>query len=177
MEKIKVFFHAHPVESALLAGVALIALYFAFKPAPASNSGQSADEAALQNSYFQAEAIQAQSNSAVSVAQITANQNVALGTLAANTSTANATTYANEDEAVTNSNNAAATAAYPYETENNLIASLSSIAGQTQTTSSHSSGFFGIGGGSSTNTTSTQGAVNAENYLNELANSLYASNG
>ena len=169
---VKTFFHAHPIESALLGGVGLIALYLAFKP---SGGGQASQEAALQNSYFQAESIQAQSNAAVQVAGITSSAQTAQTQIAANVSTTNATTYANEAVAINNSNNNSAVSALPYATESNLISALSGVAGQTATTSSSSSGFFGIGGGSKTTVAPTSAAVSAGNYLDELVNGLYAS--
>jgi hypothetical protein len=172
MENVKAFFHKHPIESALLGGAAIIALYIAFKPRASSDGGQ---EAALQNAYFQAEAIQAQSGAAIQVANIQAGRDTAIAKLAADTSTTNATTWANEDIAVTNSNNDAAIAGYPYALQAGVINSLASIAGQTQTTQKSSSGFFGIGASNKTTTQPTQAALSASEYLNEIANGLFAS--
>lgn len=178
MGNIKEFFHKHPVESALLGGVAVIALYFALKPSGNSAANQ---EAALQNAYFQAEGIQAQSNAAVQVAGITTSAQTAQEQIAANASTTNATTYANADVAINASNNQAAVSALPYATETHLIDTLGAVASQTQTTtSSHSSsGFFGIGagGGTTTTTTPTQAAQSAGEYLSELTNGLFSHNG
>lgn len=172
MEHIKAFFHKHPIESALLGVVGIIALYFAFKPAPASNG-----EAQLQQDYFAAEGIQAQSNAAVQVATINTGAQTAQTQIAANVSTANATTYANLDEAINTSNNNSAVAALPYAEESNLIAALSGVTNQTQSKSSSSSGFFGIGAGNSTTVTPTPAATNAANYLDELVNGLHVGNG
>lgn len=182
MEHIKAFFHKHPVESALLGGVAVIALYFAFKPAPASaNNG----EAQLQADYFAAEGIQAQSNAAVQVAGITTSAQTAQTQIAAGVSTTNATTYANLDEQINDSNNQAAVSALPYETENNLIGALEGISGQTTssstTTGSSTSGFLGIGAGSDTKTVNTSAptsaAQHAADYLESLTNGLFPGNG
>jgi hypothetical protein len=179
MESIKAFFHKHPIESALLGGVAVIALYLALKPT--GNSGAANQEAQLQADYFQAEGIQAQSNAAVQIAGITTSAQTAQTQIAANASTTNATTYANLDEAINESNNNTAVAALPYATENNLISALAGVTNQTTTTStsSNDSGFFGIGASSGTNTTTTPtiAATNAAQYLDELSNGLFAHNG
>ena len=174
LEQAKHFLHAHPIESTIIGGVAVIALYIALKPAPAaSNSG----EAALQNAYFQAEGIQAQSNAAVQVASITTSAQTAQTQIAADASTATATTYANEQTAINSSNNNAAIASLPYQTENSLIQALLGVAGQTQSSSSSSGGFFGIGAGTKTSTGPTPAASSAAEYLSELVNGLHASNG
>lgn len=182
MEKVTAFFHKHPVESALLAAVAVIALYFAFKPS--ASSGANNQQAALQNAYFQAEGLQAQSGAAIQVANINAGRDVAIAGIAGSTSTANATTYANESVANTAANDAAQTAGYPYQiqaaqigVQNNAITQLGTVAGQTQTVTNSSSGFFGIGGGSSTSTSSTAAATSAASYLAELANGNFTMNG
>jgi hypothetical protein len=176
MENVKAFFHKHPIESALLGTVAIIALYFALRT-PASSSGNNGAEAALQNAYFQAEGIQAQSGAAIQVANIQAGRDTAIATLGADVSKSNATTWANENMFNTQSNNQTAVAAYPYQVENNIINSLSDIAGQTQTVAKQSSGFFGIGAGNKVVTSPTPGALSASQYLAELANGLYAHNG
>lgn len=179
MGHIKEFFHKHPIESALLAGVAVIALYFALKPS--SGNAAANQEAQLQNAYFQAESIQAQSNAAVQVAGITTSAQTAQTQIAANASTQNATTYANADVAINADNNQSAVAALPYAEESNLINALAGVASQTQTTTSQSSsgGFFGIGAHSGTTTTTapTQAAQSAGQYLSELTNGLFAHNG
>ena len=174
-DKVKSFFHQHPIESALLGGVAIIALYFAFKPA--ANSGQASQEAQLQNAYFQAEGIPAQSNAAVQVATIQSSAQTAQTQIAANVSTTNATTYANEATAINSSNNNSAVAALPYATENSLIDALMGVSQQTTTTSKSSSGFFGIGAGSNTTTAPTSAANDAASYLEELVNGLQVGNG
>lgn len=178
MEHFKAFFHKHPIESALLGGVAIIALYIAFKPAPtAADNG----EAQLQADYFQAEGIQAQSNAAVQVAGITTSAQTAQTQIAADVSTTNATTYANLDEAINTSNNQTAVASLPYAEESQLIDALAGLSGQSVTTTSSSSsgGFFGIGAGSSNNTTTkpTDAASHAADYLESLVNGLYSGNG
>ena len=179
MEKFKAFFHKHPIESALLGGVALIALYIAIRPS--SNNSGASQEAALQNAYFQAESIQAQSNAAVQIAGITTSAQTVQTQIAANVSTHNADTYAALDQAVNESNNQAAVAALPYQEESYLIQALSGVAGQTQTSTINkaNSGFLGIGASqsSTTTTTPTTAASHAADYLNELVNGLFASNG
>jgi hypothetical protein len=179
VEHIKAFFHNHPIESVLLGGVAIIALYLAFKPASASSANNG--EAQLQQDYFQAEGIQAQSNAAIQVAGITTSATTAQTQIAANASTANATTYANEDEAINTSNNNTAVAALPYAEESNLIGALSGVASQTSTTTSQGSsgGFLGIGASNSTSTTTapTQAANSAGEYLDELLNGSFSANG
>ena len=174
MDNIKEFFNKHPIESAILGVVTLIALYYAFRPAPSSGN---ADQAALQNAYFQAEGLQAQSGAAIQIANINAGRDTAIATLAADVSKTNATTWANENTAITESNNQTAVAAFPYQLESSLIGSLTTVAGQTQTTKKSSSGFFGIGGGSKEITSPTPGALSASQYLSELANGLFAHNG
>lgn len=170
MEHIKAFFHKHPIESALLGGVAIIALYLAFKPS--ASSGQASQEAALQSDYFQAEGIQAQSNAAVQVAGITTSATTAQTQIAANASTTNATTYANLDTTINAQNNNTAVAALPFAEESQVIDALAGVSGQTTTTSSVSndSGFFGIdaSSGSNTTTTPTTAASHAADYLEEL---------
>lgn len=178
MEAIKSFLHKHPIESVLLGGVALIALYVAFKPAPAAaDNGQ----AQLQADYFQAEGIQAQSNAAIQVAGITTSAQTAQTAIAADVSKTNATTYANLSENINTSNNNAAVAALPYHEEDSLIAALSGLSGQsvTTTTQNSDSGFFGIGAssGSKTTTTPTNAASHAADYLESLVNGLFAGNG
>jgi hypothetical protein len=178
VEHIKAFFHKHPIESALLAGVAVIALYFALKPAPASSNN---GEAQLQQDYFAAEGIQAQSNAAIQVAGITTSAQTAQTKIAADTSTANANIYATLDQNINASNNNTAIAALPYAEESQVINALSGVSSQTVTKSSSSSsgGFFGIGAGSnnSTTTTPTDAATHAGDYLASLANGLFAHNG
>lgn len=176
MERIKAFFHAHPIESAILGVVAIFALYLALRPAPKSNG-----EAALQQDYFAAEGIQAQSNAAVQVATINNSGQTARTQIAADVSTTNAATYAGLDEAINTSNNNTAIAALPYAEESSLIGALSGVASQTKTTTSNSSdsGFFGLGAGNSSSTTvaPTLAAQNAGEYLSSLAGGLFAHNG
>lgn len=181
MEKIKEFFHKHPIETALLGGVALIALYYALFSSGSSNSGAS-QEAALQQDYFQAEGIQAQSNAAVQIAGI--QTSAATSQNATNDATAQtlATTYANENEAINTSNNNTAVASLPYAEESNLIDALSAVASQPPVTTSTkvggiNLGLFRFGGGTHTTTQSTQAASSASDYLGELANGLFAQNG
>lgn len=171
LENVTGFFHKHPIESVLLGGVAIIALYVAFKPSGASN--QASQEAALQANYFNAESIQAQSNAAVQVADITTSATTAQTQIAANTSTANATTYANEAMEINDSNNNSAVAALPFASEDNLISALYGVSQQTSTTTSKSNGFFGIGGSNKTTTAPTTAANSASSYLDELVNELY----
>ena len=175
MEHIKAFFHKHPLESALLGGVAIIALYLALKPSPAASANSG--ETALQQDYFQAESIQAQSNAAVQVAGITTSAQTAQTKIAADASTTQATTYANLDETINASNNQAAVSALPFDEEDSLIQALTGVASQTETTSSSSGGFFGIGAGSKTKTGPTAGATSAADYLASLGNGLFAVNG
>lgn len=181
MEKIGSFVKAHPVQTALMAGAAVVVLYFVLGGGGSSSSSGSNQEAALQNAYFQAEGLQAQSGAAIQVANINASAATDQAQIAATTSVANNTTWANTDLGITESNNQSATAALPYATEDNLISALSGIASQTQTTTTQkkSSGFFGIGGGSSaiTTTAPTTAALNAANYLSELSNGNFAMNG
>lgn len=179
-DRIKTFFHAHPIESVLLGGVAILALYFALRPSSSTNAAAT-QEGQLQNAYFQAESIQAQSNAAVQVAGITTSAQTAQTQIAANASTANATTYADEDTAINASNNNTAVAALPFAEESNLIGALSGVASQTSTTTNNnsSSGFFGIGAGNSSSTTvaPTTAANNAGEYLDELVNGSFTANG
>ncbi len=179
MEHIKAFFHKHPIESALLGGVAIIALYLALKPSPASNGNS--QEAALQQAYFQAEGIQAQSNAAIQVAGITTSAQTAQTQIAANASTTNATTYANLDTTINAQNNNTAIASLPYAEESQLIDALAGVSSQSTTTTSQNtdSGFLGIGAGSSASTTTapTAAASHAADYLASLSNGLFAQNG
>jgi hypothetical protein len=175
LEHVKAFFHRHPVESALLAGVAVIALYYALKPSAAS-SGQS-QEAQLQADYFQAEGIQAQSNAAVQIAGITTSAQTSQTQINDTAAQNIATTYANENTAVNASNNALSAAALPYAEQATLIQGLTSVAGQTTTTQKSSSGFLGIGAGSKTTVAPTQAALDASHYLGELVNGSFAMNG
>jgi hypothetical protein len=179
MGKITSFIKGHPVETALLAGVAAIALYYLY----ASNSSSSGanQEAALQNAYFQAEGLQAQAGAAIQVANINANAATTLNQQNTNASVVNNSTWATADTTISESNNQTATAALPYAEESDLIGALAGVASQTSTTTqqSSSSGFLGIGGGSSSSTTTgpTASALAAGNYLDELSNGNYPSNG
>lgn len=181
MNKIVSYAKEHPIATALMAGVAIVAVFYFTSAGSSSSSGQSSDQLALQNAYFQAEGLQAQSGAAIQVANINASAATDQAQIAATTSVANNTTWANTDLGITQSNNQSATAALPYAEEDNLISALSGIASQTQTTSTanKSSGFFGIGAGSSavTTTAPTTAALNAANYLSELSNGNFASNG
>lgn len=178
MEKIKAFLHAHPIESALLCGVAVIALYVAFKPP--KNSGAS-QEAQLQQAYFAAESIQAQSNAAVQVAGIETSAQTSQTAIAADVSKTNASTYASLSRDINASNNQAAVSALPYAEESHLIDALLGVSEQATTRSStnNDSGFFGIGAssGSSSTTTPTSAAMHAADYLENLTNGLHAGNG
>lgn len=174
MNKVISFAKEHPAQVALLAGVAVLAVFYFMGGSGSSNSGQASQEAALQNAYFQAEAIQAQSGASIQNTNTKAAAAVAINQQNVGASTANATTWASEATAVNASNNAAATAALPYATEDQLIGALANVSSQTQTTTSKSGGFFGIGGGSKQVTTSTPAAISASNYLDELVNGLYA---
>jgi len=181
MEKITAFVKSHPVETALLGGVALIALYFAFAGSGSSDNGAATAEANLQNSYFQAEAIQAQAGASEEDTYLTTQAQTAQTQIAANVQMNSDNVWSQADVAMNASNNATATAALPYAEESNLIDALAGIASQTTTTQTtkNNSGFFGIGGGSSTTTktASTAAAISASNYLNELANGFFTMNG
>ena len=178
MEHIKAFFHNHPIESALLGGVAIIALYLALKPAPASSNN---GEAQLQQDYFAAEGIQAQSNAAVQIAGINDSGLTSRTKIAADASTTNAATYAALDTTINAQNNNTAIASLPYAEESQLIDALAGVSSQSVTTTSQNtdSGFFGIGAGSSasTTTTPTPAASHAADYLASLSNGLFAHNG
>lgn len=167
----KTFLHAHPIESTVIGGAIVIALYIILKPAKATDNGQ----AQLQNAYFQAEGIQAQSNAAVQIASIQTSAQTAQTSIAADVSKSNATTYANEAVTINASNNNSAVAALPYAEEGNLISALYGVSQQTATTTSKSNGFFGIGGSNKTITAPTQAANDASSYLDELVNGLYPS--
>jgi hypothetical protein len=181
MEKLTAFAKTHPTETALLGGVALIALYFVFFSGGSSSSGNS-EQAALQNAYFQAEGLQAQSGAAIQVANINANAATSLAQIQSANDQFDNSTWATADQAINASNNQAATAALPYAEESNLISALAGVSSQTVTTSKQSSsgGFLGIGAGSSSKTTTqpTSAALNAAQYLEELAagNGSYAIN-
>jgi hypothetical protein len=172
------FVKEHPVESALLAGVSLIVLYVVFAGGSSSNDG---GQAALQNAYFNAESIQAQSGAEIQVANINAGRDTALATIASNASTTNNTTWAAADQAINASNNQAAIAALPYAEESNLISALAGLSSQTQTTQSNksSSGFFGIGASNKTTvkTSPTPAAESAAQYLETIVNGLFSFNG
>lgn len=163
----------HPVESVIVGGAAVLALFYVFR-SPSGNASDAAQESALQNAYFQAEAIQAQSGAAVQTAQISANQNVAIAKLAADTQQNSDTLWSANSLAVTQSNNDAQTAALPYMTESALIDALAGVSQQTQTTKKASSGFLGIGASQKSVTTSTPAAIQASDYLSELAHGMYA---
>jgi hypothetical protein len=142
----------HPVEALLLGGVALVALYYLF----AGSGGSSNPNAAVDAAYFQATAQQAQAGDALQAVQIQTQGQTDLATIAANASQANNTTWANTDLSITQSNNQAATAAAPYAAEESLYNALEGVAslpGSTETVTSKSTGFFGLGGGSKTTST------------------------
>lgn len=177
MEKIKAFIHQHPAQAALMGGVAVLAVLYFFGRSGGSNQGQGAQEAALQNAYFQAEAIQAQAGSNIQVANIQANRDTTLAQIGSNAKVQDDTLWANNSLAITQSNNQTTIASLPYATESELISSLAGVASQTQTTTTQKSsgGFFGIGAGSSASTVTkpTDSAIHAGNYLSELANNLF----
>jgi len=173
MEKVTAFIHSHPLQAVLLGGVAVLAVLYIMRSGSSSNSA-AASQSSLNSSYYQAEAIQAQSGAAIQVANINASATTAQTKIAADTSIANNSTWATADTTMNANNLTAATAALPYATENNLISALAGVASQTTTTTSSDNGFFGIGGGSSTTTSSTNAAQHASDYLSTLVNGLYA---
>lgn len=176
MEKLKAFVKSHPMETALLAGVSLVALYYLFS---SGSGGEQSQQGALQSAYFAAETTQAQTGAAIQVANINAGASVAEAQLAAGTQQNSDNVWSSTALAETQSNNQAATSALPYAAEDNIVNALSNVASQTQTSQTKSSGFFGLGAGAKSVTTSTPAAMQASTYLDEIAagNGSFAING
>lgn len=148
------------------------------------SSGSNAGNANSAAAFYAAEAAQAQAGDAVQIAQIQAQSQTAQTLIAGATSVTNNTIWAQTDLATTQSNNAAAEVIAPIQAQasvnNNLINTLGTVAqlpGQTITSTSHSSGLFGLFGGDSTSTqyVPNPAAVSAANDLQSLLGSgLYA---
>lgn len=154
------------------------ALFLLSRGGGGSQQGGGTD-AALGQAYYAALAAQSHDSAAVQVAQIQADSGTAQTQLTTGAATHIQDTWAATNLAENAQNNQAAIAMAPYATEQELIATLGQVAqlpGSTVTNTSHSSGFFGIGGGSKTTTTyvPNPAAQGASNTLADLINSLYA---
>lgn len=137
-----------------------------------SGSQQSTD-VGLASAYYGAVAADRTAATQQQIATTNANAAVDLATIQADAYTHAQDTWAANSLAVTQSNNAAAEAVAPYALTSNYINALAGVATQPGTTTTHtSSGFFGIGGGSSTSYTPNPNAVAASaelsnpNFLN-----------
>lgn len=172
---------AHPVPTAL--GVVVLGLGFLYVTGALGGGGSSdaAGAAASAGAYYQAQELQAASNNQVQMTSINANAAVTLGLDQDSTSIANNTTWANNSASINQQNNNAAIALAPYSTQNNLIDSLTAVAGlppTTSTTTKKAPSLFGISlGTSKTSTvqTANPAAVSALNQLEELLNGFQAS--
>lgn len=150
---------SHPVPVGLgvfVIGLVVVYLFSRNSAASSDPSGQIAQANSVATSaYYAAEGQQGAAGDALQTAMVNANAAVAINGQNTGASVTNNTTWANTDLAETTSTNAAATAIAPYNTENNLISTLGTVAqqpGTVVTTQSTDDGFLGIGGGSSTST-------------------------
>lgn len=173
MEKLTHLIKEHPMQSVLLGGVAIIALLYIYGKTSGGSTQSSSDNGAAQNAYFNAENIQAQTGAAVQIANINASASTANTQLTTAADVANNTTWAAADTSMATIQGQTATAALPYAEESTLIDALAGISTQTQTTTSKSNGFFGIGGSNKTVTSPTANATTATDFLAQLVNGLY----
>lgn len=163
--KIGAWIKEHPYETAAIAVGGLGLLYF-MGLFGGGSSGGSNNAAA----YYAAQAAQTQSGNQLQETQIAAQASTTQALAADYANTTNATTWANAAVTENQSNNQAATAMAPYGLESSLISGLTQVASLPPTvTTKSSSGFLGIGGGSSQVSTPNPASMSAAAYLNELA--------
>lgn len=167
--EIGTFAQSHPVAI----GVGVFAIGGLFLLMRGRSSAPAPNTAGV-DSYFAAQAAQSQAGAAIQIATLeTAAQTAQTKTLA-DASVANNTTWANADVSMTQSNNQASMAAAPYAFESQLVDALATVAATPGTvTTSKSSGFFGIGGGSKQNVTFSPASIQAGNLLSSFANGFY----
>lgn len=133
------------------------------------SGGQSSTDAGLAAAFYGAQAADSTNASNQVIATTNANAAVDLAQIQADAYTHVQDTWAQTSEYTTDSNNAAAVAVAPYALTSQYIQSLAQVASLPGTTTQHSSsGFFGIGGGSSTTYTPNPAATAAGNTLNNF---------
>lgn len=158
--------------------IGLGALYLLgfFKSAPADNGA---------GAYYAATVADAQSGNHLQETYVTAAAATAQAGIAADAYTHVQDTWAGTQLGINTSNNSTALALQsnqnatdlalaPYQTQQVLINNLGSVAGQTQTTSSGSSGFFGIGASQRTTVAPTPLATSAGSALSQLLRDMEA---
>lgn len=177
----------HPIEFAkenpAAAGFGVVIIGAVIIYAMGGFRGGSPDNgAAGVTAYYQATAAQAAANNALAVAQVQAQAQTAQTLIAGQVSMHNTDTWAAASTAASSNAKDIAIQTAPYQTEQVLIGTLGQVAskpGATVTSTSHSNGFFGIGGGSSSSTTyvADPAAVSAANLLASLAGQTATSGG
>lgn len=164
----------HPVAI----GVGVFVLGVGFLLLRGSGGGGGSTDASLGAAYYQALSQQSQDSTALAIAQTNATASTAQTQIAADTYTSAQNTWAATNLATTQANNQAAIDMAPYATEQELIATLGSVASLPgQTTTKHSNGFFGIGGGTSQVYTPNPAATSAAEQLSHLLSGFHVGNG
>ena len=164
----------HPV--AIGMGVFVLGVGFLLLRGSGGSGGST--DASLGAAYYQALSSQSSNQTALAIAQTQATSSTAQTQIAADTYTSAQNTWAATSLATTQANNSAAVSMAPYATEQELIATLGSVASLPgSTTTKKSNGFFGIGGGVSQTYTPNPAATSAASELSQLLSGFHVGNG
>jgi hypothetical protein len=151
---------SHPVPVAIGAVVVVGGIYLLTRGGGSAQGQVAQANATATSAYYSAESAQGVAGDQLQATQIAANAAVAQAQIAAGMSTTNTANTNATTLAVTQANDATATALAPYQVQGQLVTTLGQVASlpgttTTTTTNSGNSGFFGIGASKSSNTTTT----------------------
>jgi hypothetical protein len=174
MERVFSWIKSNPVMAAAIAVGTLAVLYFMGFFGSSASSSQASSDAATAASYYAAESAQGVAGDELQAEQINAQATTAQTLIGASADVSNNQTWAATDLAMNQSNNQAAMSVAPIAEQESLISTLGNVAALppvTTTTSKTSSGFLGIGAGSSTNVSVQPNPISlqATQLLNEVA--------